>query len=194
MRKTNQRSVRQYPLRGKVILLGLTGSIAIYKSCELVRRLKEEGADVYCIMSNGAQEFISPLTFRALSGNPVLTQIWDQTLWNAAHLELAGKAHLYVIAPASANCLAQLSVGMVNDMISIIACATKAPLLIAPAMHENMWLHPATQLNVKRLKSYRYFFLGPEYGDLSQGQTGRGRMAEPHEILSTVKKMLRVKP
>lgn len=194
MKKADRRFSHRAPLKGKVILLGLTGSIAIYKSCELVRLLKEDGADVYCVMSEGAQEFISPLMFRALSGNPVLTQIWDQTLWNAAHLELAGKADLYLIAPASANCLAKLAAGLTDDMLSIVASATKSPLLLAPAMHENMWLHPANQLNVKRLKNYRYFFLGPEYGPLSQGHVGWGRMAEPDSILSTVKKILRVKP
>ena len=177
-------------LRNKVILLGLTGSIAIYKSCELIRRLKDEGADVFCLMTSAAQEFISSLTFSALSGNAVATDLWDRTLWKMAHLECAEKAELFIIAPASTNCLARLACGMADDIVVATACSTKAPLLLVPAMHESMWLHPATQSNVKRLKGYGYHFVGPEQGALAQGGSGWGRLAEPHRIIAAAKKIL----
>lgn len=178
------------PLEGKIILLGLTGSIAIYKSCELVRRLREAGAEIFCLMSSGAQEFVSPLTFSALSGHPVASEIWDQSLWKMAHLELAEKAHLYLIAPASTNSLARLAAGMADDIVTATACATTAPILIAPAMHDKMWTHPATRSNVKVLKSYGYHFVGPEYGALAQGKEGWGRFAEPPTIIAAVKIIL----
>ena len=183
-------SFERSAIKGRTVLLGLTGSIAIYKSCELVRRLKDEGGNVFCLMTVGAQEFVSALTFGALSRNPVATDIWDKELWKAAHLESAEKADLLIIAPASANCMSRLAAGMTDDIVTATACATRAPVLIAPAMHEGMWLHPATQANVKKLKSYGYRFEGPERGPLSQGQSGWGRFSEPSSILAAAKKIL----
>lgn len=181
--------MKRNPLKNKVVLLGLTGSIAIYKSCELVRRLKDESAEVFCVMSSGAQKFVSPLTFCALSGNPVVTDLWDEKNWRAAHLQLAEKADLYLIAPASADSLARLAQGRACDILTCVALAASCPVLIAPAMHEKMWLHPATQANVKKLKSYGYHFVGPEKGPLSQGEAGWGRFSEPAVILEAAKKI-----
>ncbi len=178
-------------LRGRTVLLGITGSIAAYKACELVRRLKDEGADVHCLMSSGAQRFITPLTLGALSGNPVATEIWDPALWKMAHLSMAEKADAYLIAPCSTDTMARLSAGMSGDIITATAIATKAPILIAPAMHESMWLHPATRSNVQKLKSYGYKFIGPEKGELLSGKPGWGRFAETASIVSAVKKAVR---
>lgn len=190
MKRSLSRTRSSSPLNGKTILLGLTGSIAIYKSCDLVRRLRDEEAKIFCLMSKGAQEFISPLTFNALSGNVVATSMWDRNVWKMAHLDLASKADLFIIAPASANCIARLSCGMADDIVTTTACATKAPVLIAPAMHETMWLHPATQSNVKRLQSYGYFFVGPERGAFAQGTSGLGRLANIQSIIASAKKIL----
>ncbi len=178
-------------LRGRTVLLGITGSIAIYKSCDLVRRLKEEGADVHCLMSAGAQQFVTPLTFGALSGNPVATDIWDKDLWKAAHLSFAEKADLYLIAPCSTDTLARLAAGMSGDIITATAVATKVPVLIAPAMHESMWLHPATKTNVQKLKSFGYRFVGPEKGELLSGKAGWGRLADTSNIIAAAKKTIR---
>lgn len=178
-------------MRGKKILLGVTGSIAAYKACELTRRLKDEGADVFCLMTEGAQKFVSPLTFSALSGNPVAREIWDESLWKMAHLDLAEKAVLLIVAPASADSLAHLAGGFSDCLLSAALLSTKAPVLIAPAMHESMWFHPATQENVKRLKSYGYHFVGPEKGPLARGDSGWGRLAEIPKIISAAKKILK---
>jgi phosphopantothenoylcysteine synthetase/decarboxylase len=177
------------PFKNKVVLVGLTGSIAIYKSCDLVRRLKEEGAKVHCLMSAGAQKFISPLTFSALSGNPVSTEIWDEKLWEMAHIKLAEAANLFIIAPATTHSLARLACGLAEDIVSATAMASDAPVLVVPAMHEAMWKHPATQKNVKQLKSFGVHFVGPEYGALL-GRDGWGRMAETQTILTHARKLL----
>lgn len=188
--KKNKNHPVRNPLQGKTVLLGLTGSIAVYKSCDLVRRLKGEGADVFCLMTPGAQSFVAPLTFSALSGHPVATEIWDRSLWKVGHLELADSADLLLIAPATTHCLAKLAQGMADDIVSATACATRIPILIAPAMHEKMWLHPATQSNVRRLKSYGYRFIGPEWGPLSQGKSGWGRFSDTPAIIAAAKKIL----
>ena len=181
----------QSPLKGKIILLGLTGSIALYKSCDLVRRLKDKGADVFCLMTRSAREFVSPLTFGALSGNKAACEIWDESLWKMAHLEFAEMADLYIISPASSNCLARLACGMADDVVTATALAApKTPVLIAPAMHEGMWLHPATQRNVKTLKSFGARFIGPEHGALARGNKGWGRLADTARIIAEAEKIL----
>jgi phosphopantothenoylcysteine decarboxylase/phosphopantothenate--cysteine ligase len=177
-------------LQGKVVLLGVTGSIAIYKSCEIVRLLKEEGAEVYCLMTEGAKKFIAPLTFKSLSGTPVASDLWDSSSWEMGHVGLAEKAKILIIAPASANCIARLASGMADDILTSTALDTKAPILIAPAMHEGMWTNPATQSNVKRLKSYGAHFVGPEHGSLLNQRIGFGRMSDPGKIVSAAKALL----
>ncbi len=178
------------PLKGKTVLLGLTGSIAIYKSCELVRRLKDSGADVFCMMSGGAQKFITPLTFSALSGHPVASEIWDESLWKMAHLDLSEKADLVLIAPATAHAIAQFAGGLAGDVISATVLATRAPTLLAPAMHEGMWKNALTQDNVKKLKKFGMHFVGPNHGALSQGQSGWGRLADVPQIIAEAGKIL----
>lgn len=176
-------------LNNRVVLLGVTGSIAIYKACEIVRLLKEESAETYCLMTEGAKKFITPLTFRALSERPVSSDLWDADAWERGHVPLAEKAEIFIVAPASANFIARLASGMADDIVTSTALATKAPILIAPAMHEGMWTNPATQMNVKRLKSYGIHFVGPEHGDLL-GRKGFGRMSDPQKIVSAAKKLL----
>lgn len=184
------KSSLKFPLKNRSILLGLSGSIALYKSCDLVRRIQDEGGKVFCVMTRSAREFISPMTFSALSENPVGFDCWDERLGGMSHLSLAAECDLYIIAPASANCLARLAIGMADDAVTAAAISTKSPILIAPAMHENMWLHPATQENVKRLKGYGYHFVGPERGALSKRVRGWGRLADIPAILSAAKKVL----
>ena len=178
------------PLSRRKILLGVTGSIAAYKACELVRRLKDQGAEVFCLMTPGAQKFVTPLTLSALSGNPVAADIWDESLWKMAHLEFAGSIDLFIIAPASAHEIARLAHGFSDDVLGATALAAKSPILIAPAMHESMWLHPATRKNVQTLKSYGHHFVGPAKGPLARGDSGWGRLAAVPEILSEAAKIL----
>ena len=177
-------------LGGKTVVLGVTGSIAAYKACELTRRLKDADAQVFCCLTPAAARFVSPLTFSALSGNPAACEIWDPGLWKMAHLELAEKADLLIVAPASASALARLAFGFSDDIVSASVLSTKAPVLIAPAMHENMWLHPATRKNVQKLKDFGYRFVGPDKGPLARGDSGWGRLAEVPAILAEAQKIL----
>lgn len=177
-------------LKNKTVLLGVTGSIAIYKACELVRLLKQEGAQTFCLMTEGAKQFISPLTFKALSQNPVASELWDVDFWESGHVPLAQKADLLIVAPASANFVARLASGMADDILASTALTTKAPILVAPAMHEGMWTNPATQSNIKRLKSYGIRLIGPEEGALLGGR-GFGRMSDPQAIVAAAKKLLK---
>ena len=168
----------------------MSGSIASYKACELVRRLQDMGAAVHCLMTPGAVRFVTPLTFSALSGNPVATDVWDDSLWKMAHLELAEKADLFIIAPISADTLARLAQGNASDIVCATALSTKAPVLLAPAMHEAMWLHPATRENVRKLKGFGYRFVGPDKGPLARGDSGWGRMADVSAILKEARKII----
>jgi len=166
------------------ILLGVTGGIAAYKSAELVRRLKEQGADVQVVMTRGAREFVSELTFQALSGKPVRSDLWDHNAEAAmGHIELARWADAIVIAPASADFIARLAHGLADDLLSTLCLATNAPISIAPAMNHVMWNHPATQANIALLKQRDVQVLGPAEGDQACGETGPGRMLEPAQIV-----------
>jgi phosphopantothenoylcysteine decarboxylase / phosphopantothenate---cysteine ligase len=172
------------PLR---ILLGITGGIAAYKGAELVRRLKERGADVQVVMTAGAQQFITPLTLQALSGRPVRTSLWDHAAEAAmGHIELARWAELVLIAPASADFLARLTHGLADDLLATLCLATQAPVAVAPAMNQQMWANAATQANVKVLADRGVRFLGPAAGDQACGEVGLGRMLEPTEIADAV--------
>lgn len=182
-----------------MILLGVSGSIAAYKSVELLRLLVKAGQDVHVLMTEAATHFVGPLTFQALSGHPVLTDTLDPQGWQMAHLDLPEKASAYAIAPASAHTLSQLANGGAGDIVTASALAMprtlsgklKAPVYIAPAMHEAMWLHPATQSNAKALKGYGYRLIGPERGELGRaGDVGHGRMVEPEEIAAVILKAL----
>ena len=171
----------------KRVLLGVTGGIAAYKSAELVRRLREQGAEVQVVMTEGARQFVGPLTFQALSGRPVRSDLWDATAEAAmGHIELARWAERIVIAPASADFLARLAHGHANDLLSTLCLATDAPIAVAPAMNRLMWANAATQANVATLRARGVTILGPAEGEQACGETGAGRMVEPAEILAAL--------
>lgn len=179
-------------LAQKKIILGITGGIAAYKSAELTRRLKEQGADVRVVMTPSAKEFITPLTFQALSGNPVSDSLLDRDAEAAmGHIELARWADLILIAPASADFLARLSHGFANDLLSTLCLATSAPIAVAPAMNQLMWQNKATQANCHTLKQRGILLLGPNSGDQACGETGLGRMMEPDQLVSATIPLLK---
>jgi phosphopantothenoylcysteine decarboxylase/phosphopantothenate--cysteine ligase len=174
----------QVPTR---ILLGVTGGIAAYKSAELVRRLRDRGAEVQVVMTAGARQFVTPLTFQALSGRPVRTDLWDDAAEAAmGHIELARWADQVLIAPASADFLARLAHGLADDLLTTLCLASGAPLSVAPAMNRLMWANAATQANVALLRSRGVTVLGPAEGDQACGETGPGRMLDPAEILDAL--------
>ena len=165
------------------VLLGVSGGIAAYKSAELVRQLQEQGARVRVIMTRGAREFITPLTLQALSGNPVHTELLDATAEQGmGHIELARWADLLVIAPATADLLARLASGRADDLLTTVALATPAPMLLAPAMNQQMWRDPATADNLKLLEQRGAHRIGPAAGEQACGDIGPGRMEEPPAI------------
>ena len=161
-----------------VIVLGITGSIAAFKAADIASQLVKGGADVHVVMTAHGVDFITPLTMQTLSRNPVVIGSWDaRTNWKPGHIDLADRAALLLIAPATANVIAELAHGFANDPLTEIALATRAPILIAPAMNGKMWEHPATQGNVALLKSRSVEFIGPEAGILACGYEGLGRLA-----------------
>ena len=166
-----------------VIILGVTGSIAAYKAADLASQLVKGGAEVHVVMTAHATDFITPLTMQTLSRNPVVTSSADaQMNWKPGHIDLADRATLLLIAPATANVIAELAHGLARHPLTEIALATHAPLLIAPAMNGKMWQHPATQANVALLKSRGAEFIGPDAGILACGYEGLGRLAVVAEI------------
>ncbi len=174
-------------LSNKRILLGVSGGIAAYKSAELVRRLREAGAEVRVVMTAGATQFITPLTLQALSGQPVRTEVFDAEAEAAmGHIELARWADAVLIAPASANTLARLAQGLADDLLSTLCLATRAPLLVAPAMNQVMWEHPATQANLATLCKRGVQICGPGIGGQACGEFGPGRMLEPSELVAAL--------
>ncbi len=171
-------------LGNKRILLGICGGIAAYKSAELCRALKKAGAQVRVVMTHGAQEFITPMTLQALSGNPVHTSLLDHEAEAAmGHIELARWADLIIVAPATANMLAQFASGKADDLLSTLVLASTAKKLLAPAMNTKMWENPSTQTNVSQLKAQGFSLIGPAEGEQACGETGAGRMEEPDQIL-----------
>jgi phosphopantothenoylcysteine decarboxylase len=161
------------------VVLGVTGSIAAYKAADLTSRLAKAGANVNVVMTTDAQKFITPLAFKTLSRNPVVTDLYDEEEgWKPTHIRLADEADLFLLAPATANILAKITHGLANDALSCIALALNpnAKILIAPAMNGKMWLHPATQNNVQTLRARGCEFIGPEEGMLSCGYEGIGRL------------------
>lgn len=171
----------------KKILIAVTGSIATYKACELVRSLIKLEADVQVVMSSSATRFVSPLTFQALSGKSVRTCLWDSEAEAAMdHIELARWPDMVVVAPASANCIAKLVNGCADDLLSTLYLATSAPVFIVPAMNQAMWSHIAVKHNVACLKERGVKFLGPAFGLQACGDIGEGRMMEPSHIVSAI--------
>lgn len=216
-------------MQGKNVLLGVSGGIAAYKAAELAREFRREGAEVRVLMTRAATEFVTPLTFEALTGKPVSIEMFarrtESALSGAAgpdiqrerdarpadsarhaetaraqsrraranivqHIELARWADVFVVAPATADVMAKLAVGLADDLLSTTALACEAPLVVAPAMNSSMWKHPATQANVETLRARGATIVGPGEGELSCGETGKGRMSEPGEIAEAVRKAL----
>jgi phosphopantothenoylcysteine decarboxylase/phosphopantothenate--cysteine ligase len=174
-------------LKGKVVILGVTGGIAAYKAVELLRLLTKAGADVHVIMTEGAMEFVAPLTFQTLSMNPVATSLFNLlSEREIGHIALADRADLMVIAPATANTVGKISNGIADDMLTTTAMATKAPILIAPAMNVNMYQSPAYRDNEARLKSRGVLFAEPVKGTLACGWEGEGKLQEPQVIFQEV--------
>ncbi len=175
----------------KTVLLGVSGSIAAYKAADLTSKLVKAGHDVFVIMTAHATEFVAPLTFQTLSRNAVTTGIFDEKeSWHPGHIALADRADLLLIAPATANVLAKLANGIADDALSSIALASRAPLLIAPAMNGKMWLHPATQQNVATLTARGAEFIGPEEGVLACGYEGIGRLWNIDGIMDAAQRLL----
>lgn len=178
-------------LAGARIVLGVTGGIAAYKAAELVSALVQQGAAVQVVMTEGATRFIQPLTFEGLTHQRVYTSVfegWDDG--KTGHVELAAEADLLLIAPATANTIARLSLGLVDDMLSAVALATQAPMLIAPAMEHHMWNHSATQANVATLRERGVQFVGPAEGRLASGAVGQGRLAPLGDLLAAARQVL----
>ena len=174
-------------LQDKNIIIGVTGGIAAYKTVELVSRLRKSGANVHVIMTQGAHNFVTELTFREISGHPVVTSMWDRVQeFKVEHIALAQLADMVVIAPATANILAKMAIGMADDMLTTTVLATKAPVLVVPAMNSNMYINPATQQNIGILKDRGMLVLEPASGHLACGTAGIGRMPEAAEIFDYI--------
>ncbi|MGN0793217.1 MAG: bifunctional phosphopantothenoylcysteine decarboxylase/phosphopantothenate--cysteine ligase CoaBC [Aristaeellaceae bacterium] len=178
-------------LTGKTVVLGVTGGIAAYKACEVVSRLRKLGAEVYVVMTHNACAFVQPLTFETLSNHPVVTDTFARPeTWEVEHIALAKRADVFAIAPATANILAKMACGIADDMLSTTVLATKAPVLVAPAMNTGMWTAQVTQENCARLRARGVRFVGPDAGFLACGDTGAGRMSEPAAIVEAIGALL----
>ena len=175
-------------LNGKTVILGVTGGIAAYKSASLVSRLKDLGAEVWVVMTQEAARLVGPLTFRTLSGNPVVTDLFSDDISRTPvpHVALADRADLLIIAPGTANTIGKLAHGIADDALTTLALATKAKKAVAPAMNCNMWRNPLVAENVEKLKKLGWEFIGPELGKLACGEYDIGRMSEPEDILEKI--------
>lgn len=171
-------------LAGRRIVLGVTGGVAAYKAAELVRLLGKAGADVQVVLTDAGARFVTPVTFQALSGNTVWTDIWDPRMANnMAHIDLSRDADAVLVAPASADFIARIAHGLADDLLTTLCLARDCPLLVAPAMNRQMWEHPATQRNVRQIVEDGVALFGPAAGDQACGETGMGRMEEPEMLL-----------
>ena len=181
-----QRAFDVGALAGRRIVLGVTGGIAAYKAVEVASRLKKAGADVRVVMTRAATSFVTPLTFREITGQPVAETMWGEPQHHVAHIALAAFAELVLVAPATANFIAKAAAGMADDMLTTFVLATRAPLIIAPAMNTGMWENPVTQENVRRLAERGATIIPPAVGQLACGTTGAGRLPEPVEVVRVV--------
>jgi len=188
------RESRNHRLRtdapGREIVLGVTGSIGAYKAADLVRRLREEGCGVTCVLTKEAAQFITPLTLQALSERKVYTDLFSLEDPAVVHTTLADRADLVLIAPATANLIGKLATGLADDLLTCLALATRAPILIAPAMNVHMYEHPAVQENLGRLKRLGHQFIGPEHGQLACGYDALGHLADVEHIVQHALRML----
>src|SRR5215213_8876587 len=183
LEKASSRKLLPIPAARKSVVLGVTASIAAYKSAELASLLVKQGHEVFVVMTRDATEFISPLTLQTLSKNPVTTSFFDEReSWRPGHIELADRANLLLVAPATAHIIAELAHGLAGHPLAAIALATRAPILIAPAMNGKMWAHPAIQKNVATLKDRGVEFIGPDEGMLACGYEGAGRLWKVDDI------------
>jgi len=178
-------------LSGKKIILGVTGGIAVYKSCEIVRKLVSLNAEVIVIMTQSAQKFVTPLTFETLSGREVVTEMFPENKFVATHhISLAQWADLILIAPATANLIGKIRAGISDDILTTVIISARSPVVIAPAMNVKMYENPVVQENIAHLKKLGYKFIDPDVGDLACREEGQGRLAEPEKIVEYVVKML----
>lgn len=174
-------------LKGRNILLAVTGSIAAYKAASLASMLVKQHADVHVIMTKNAEQFISPVTFETLTGNKVIDDTFDRNSgYHVAHIAMAQEADVVMIAPASANVIAKLAHGIADDMLTSTMLACEAPIYLAPAMNTHMFDNPVTQDNLKKLREYGYHIIEPSSGYLACGDTGRGKLPEPEELLEYI--------
>ncbi len=179
-------------LKNKNIVLGIGGGIAVYKTCEVVRRLVEGGAKVHVMMTKGATEFVTPLTFQTLSGHPVHLDLFNLTEeQNIGHISLADRADAILIAPATADLIARTAHGLCNDLVTTVLCATTAPVVFAPAMNVHMWENPITRENVAKLRKHGYRIVEPDQGFLACGYTGKGRLPDADVLIEALKKVLK---
>ncbi len=178
-------------VKEKNIILGVSASIAIYKSCDIVRQIKEKIGSVTVVMTKESEELIRPIVFQNLSGNKVYCGLFDFVdTWEIEHISLAKKADLILLAPATANIIAKIAAGICDDLLTCIILATRAPVLIAPAMNENMYKNKITQDNIAKLKKLGYVFIGPQEGKLACGDVGMGCLADIEAIIKEVNKVL----
>lgn len=173
------------------IILGVTGSIAAFKGAALASLLVKAGHDVHAVLTRNACEFITPLTFQAITSNLVAVDMFKRAAnYDTSHVALARDASLLVVAPASADIIAKMACGIADDMLSTTYLSVSCPVVVAPAMHSNMWLHSAVQENAKRLAARGVHLVGPQEGRLASGDVGPGRMSEPEEIAGAIEKLL----
>jgi phosphopantothenoylcysteine decarboxylase / phosphopantothenate---cysteine ligase len=176
----------------KNIILGVSASVAIYKACEITRLLKKAGFSVTVVMTEDSREFILPALFSSLSGNKVYTGLFEEPRsWDIEHISLADKADLVLLAPATANIIGKIASGICDDLLTCVVCATKAPVLICPAMNENMYKNKIVQGNIKKLGSVGYKFVEPKKGTLACGKAGSGCLADIDIIIKEVKKIIK---
>ncbi|OQA91314.1 MAG: Coenzyme A biosynthesis bifunctional protein CoaBC [Elusimicrobia bacterium ADurb.Bin231] len=181
-------------MKGKNIIIGITGSIAAHKSCEIIRSLVKKGANIIPVMTKNACNFITPLSVSVLSKNKAYVDMFGTISdWEVEHISISRKADLMIIAPASANIIAKLACGLADDALSTLVLAVKCPVVVCPAMNSAMYANRIVQKNIAALKESGMIFIGPENGELACGTEGKGRMSEPDKIVSEIDKMLSLK-
>jgi len=185
------RSKKAKRLSGKTVLHILTGSIAAYRAPELIKKMKDDGARVVCVMTGCAKEFVTPTVLRTVTGERVYSEMFPQDApFGVLHTSLADLADLVLVSPATANFIAKMATGISDDLASCLVLATPQPILVAPAMNDHMYLHPVTQKNIAQLKALGYHFVDPVEGDLACGRVGVGHIAPDDAILDSVKSIL----
>lgn len=178
-------------LKGKTVVVGVTGSIAAYKAADLVSRLRKAGSDVIVVMTDDARRFVGPVTLRTLSGNAVVTDLFaDVQQREPLHVSLADRADIVAVAPATANVIGKVACGIADDALTCLVIAARKPVLFAPAMNVNMFENRIVQENISKLKKMGYHFIGPEEGYLACGYEGKGRLASIDKIIATIRKLL----